>query len=497
MSTPANAERIARAALTWVAEPGDPVMGALLRICSPPEIVAALTEGRMPRASAAPPDGGAGPTERGAPGVQAAVGSGGGGALVPGVQAGLRVGGGGALVTGARAGVRAGDGTGDGRDSPNANGTLWEDSPGADGVPWGDSSGPSSIPGLERALRRWSARFGEVPPEHELDAWWRDGLRLVIPGDTEWPSQLDVLGDARPWGLWMRGHTDLRYACLRSVSVVGTRAATGYGTHVCGELAVSLADKGWTIVSGGAFGIDGCAHRGALAVAGTTIAVLACGVDRAYPQAHEGLFRKITEMGALVSEWPPGRMPTKPGFLVRNRVIAALSRGTVVVEAALRSGALNTARHAHDQGRPLMAVPGPVTSAQSAGCHEAIREWGAVCVTSAQDVMELLEFSVDEPARQQRGPVLARDLLGPEDTRVLEAVPARAGRGPARIAIAAGVDFDTVMRCLGGLAAAGFVERCDHGWRLRRPPRPVTCRTKRINARFLPDSGQESCISVE
>ena len=178
-------------------------------------------------------------------------------------------------------------------------------------------------------------------------------------------------------------------------------------------------------------------------------------------------------------------------------MIAALSRGTVVVEAALRSGALNTARHAHDQGRPLMAVPGPVTSAQSAGCHEAIREWGAVCVTSAQDVMELLEFSVDEPARQQRGPVLARDLLGPEDTRVLEAVPARAGRGPARIAIAAGVDFDTVMRCLGGLAAAGFVERCDHGWRLRRPPRPVTCRTKRINARFLPDSGQESCISVE
>ena len=318
-------------------------------------------------------------------------------------------------------------------------------------------------------MRRWSARLGEVPSEPELDAWWRDDTRLVIPGDMEWPSQLDVLGDARPWGLWVRGRADLRYACLRSVSVVGTRAATAYGAHVCGEFAAALAGKGWTIVSGGAFGIDSWAHLGAIAVAGATVAVLPCGVDRAYPLAHERLFRSIRECGALVSEWPPGRTPTKPGFLVRNRVIAALSRGTVVVEAALRSGALNTARHAHDQGRPLMAVPGPVTSAQSAGCHETIREWGAVCVTSARDVMELLEFSGDVPAERQHGPALPRDLLGPVETRVLEAVPARAGRGPARIAIAAGVDFDTVMRCLGGLAAAGFVERCDHGWRLRRP----------------------------
>jgi len=142
------------------------------------------------------------------------------------------------------------------------------------------------------------------------------------------------------------------------------------------------------------------------------------------------------------------------------------------VEAALRSGALNTARHAHNLGRPLMAVPGPVTSAQSVGCHEAIRDWGAVCVTGARDVMQMLEFDADGPAGGDSGgprePVLARDLLDPDSTRVLEAVPARAGRGPARIAIAAGVDFDTVMRCLGGLAAAGFVERCDRGWRLRR-----------------------------
>ena len=383
MSAPAEAERVARAALTWVAEPGDQAMGALLRVCDPAEVVTALVEGRAPRL--------------------------------------------------------------------------------------GDAAG---IPRLDRALQRWAARLGDVPPEPALGRWRRNGIRLVIPGDAEWPGQLDVLGDARPWGLWVRGHTDLRFACLRSVSVVGTRAATGYGTHVCGELAIPLAEAGWTIVSGGAFGIDGCAHRAALAVHGTTVAVLACGVDRDYPLGHCELFRSIREQGALVSEWPPGRMPTKPSFLVRNRVIAAVSRGTVVVEAARRSGALNTARHAHDLGRPLMAVPGPVTSAQSAGCHELIRDWGAVCVTSARDVMEMLEFAADGPAGrdpgQPREPVLPRDLLDPDSTRVLEAVPARGGKGPARIAIAAGVDFDTVMRCLGGLAAAGFVERCDRGWRLRR-----------------------------
>jgi DNA processing protein len=382
MNPPAEDERIARAVLTWVAEPGDQAMGALLRVCDPSEIVTALIEGRMPRLSDA-----------------------------------------------------------------------------------------ASIPRLERALPRWAARLGDMPQEPGLDRWRRDGIRLVIPGDAEWPGQLDVLGEARPWALWVRGHADLRFACLRSVSVVGTRAATGYGAHVCGELAITLAEAGWTIVSGGAFGIDGCAHRAALAAHGTTIVVLACGVDRDYPLGHGGLFRSVREQGALVSEWPPGRMPTKPGFLVRNRVIAALSRGTVVVEAALRSGALNTARHAHDLGRPLMAVPGPVTSAQSAGCHEVIRDWGAVCVTGARDVMQMLEFAADGPGGRdpdRREPVLARDLLDPDSSRVLEAVPARAGKGPARIAIAAGVDFDTVMRCLGGLAAAGFVERCDRGWRLRR-----------------------------
>ena len=378
MTGTTDRDRLARAALTCVAEPGDAHMGALLRVCAPGQIVAALTEGRAP-------------------------------------------------------------------------------------------SGAGRVAGLGRGLQRWGARLGDVPTEITLDTWRRDGIQLLCPGDPGWPGQLDVLGDARPWGLWVRGNADLRYACLRSVSVVGTRAATSYGRHVCLEMSAALAARGWAVVSGGAFGIDGCAHQGALTAEGVTVAVLASGLDEPYPLGHHVLFEAIAAQGVLVSEWPPGRRPTRPGFLVRNRVITALSRGTVVVEAALRSGALNTARHARDQCRPLMAVPGPVTSPASEGCHEIIREWGAVCVTGARDVLEHLAFPGDElPAARARGPVLPRDELDPVSRRVLEAVPARTGRGPARIAVSAGVDFDTAMCCLGGLAAGGFVERCDRGWRLRK-----------------------------
>ncbi len=199
-----------------------------------------------------------------------------------------------------------------------------------------------------------------------------------------------MLGVARPYALWLRGEADLRYCCLQSVSIVGARAASAYGTHVGTEMAAALAARGWAVVSGAAYGIDACAHQGALAADGVTIAVLACGVDHAYPAGHYDLLASIAAQGVLVSEWPPGRTPNRLRFLIRNRVIGALTRGTVVVEAGLRSGALNTARHARDLHRPVMAVPGPVTSEVSAGCHKIIREWGAICVTSAQDVLELL-----------------------------------------------------------------------------------------------------------
>jgi len=318
---------------------------------------------------------------------------------------------------------------------------------------------------VARALPRWRDRLGDIPSVARLAAWQQSGLRLVLPGDAEWPTQLDDLGDARPIVLWLRGIADLRFACLNSVSIVGSRAASAYGNHVALEMAATLAERGTAIVSGGAFGIDSSAHRGALAADGTTVAVLAGGLEFAYPRGNADLFQAIAGQGVLVSECPPDRGPTRPGFLVRNRIIAALTRGTVVVEAALRSGALNSARHARDLCRPVMAVPGPVTSEHSAGCHELIRDYGAMCVTCAADVAAQLDLRGENLAGLRLGPPTARDLLDPAAVAVLEVVPLRGGRGPASIAVRAGVDFDTALRCLGILAAKGFVERTAAGWR--------------------------------
>jgi DNA processing protein len=306
-----------------------------------------------------------------------------------------------------------------------------------------------------------------MPSTGRLAAWQEIGMRLVMPGDAEWPSQLDDLGDARPVVLWVRGTADLRFACLNSVAIVGSRAASGYGNHVALEMAATLAEHGVSVVSGGAFGIDASSHRGALAGDGSTVAVLAGGLEFGYPRGHAELFLAIAAHGVLVSECPPGRGPTRPGFLVRNRIIAALSRGTVVVEAALRSGALNTARHARELCRPVMAVPGPVTSEQSAGCHELIRDYGAMCVTCANDVVDHIEPG-GTGGRLRLGPAVPRDTLDPAALAVLEELPIRGGRGPASVAVRAGVDLDTALRCLGLLAASGFAERCERGWRARK-----------------------------
>jgi DNA processing protein len=319
---------------------------------------------------------------------------------------------------------------------------------------------------LAAGLERWRARLSLQPSVAKLAAWYDGGLRLACPGDPDWPTQLDDLGDTRPLLLWVRGATDVRFACLNSVSVVGARAATAYGNHVALEMAAALTEHGMTVISGGAFGIDASAHRGALAAGGPTVAVLAGGLNFGYPRGNDGLFESIAADGALVSECPPEQAPTRPGFLIRNRLIAALGRGTVVVEAALRSGALNTARHARELVRPVMAVPGPVTSEQSAGCHELIREYGAMCVTCARDVLEHLNpDAAATAAGPRRGPAVARDRLDPVSTAVLEQVPFRGGLGPASIAVRAGVDLDTAMRCLGLLASAGFVQRTEKGWK--------------------------------
>jgi DNA processing protein len=240
---------------------------------------------------------------------------------------------------------------------------------------------------LRLALSRWRAQLAAIPADGGLTAAARDGIRLVCPADPEWPSGLDDLGIARPCALWVRGSADLRTSSAKSLSIVGGRAATAYGRHVATEIGTELASRGWAIVSGAAYGIDAAAHAGALAVGGITIAVLASGPDVPYPREHRSLLADITAHGAVISEYPPGSRPTRLRFLARNRIIAALGSATVVVEVASRSGSMNTARHATQLARPLMAVPGPVTSPLSAGCHELISRHGAACVARAADIL--------------------------------------------------------------------------------------------------------------
>lgn len=324
---------------------------------------------------------------------------------------------------------------------------------------------------LRAAMERWRTRLPELPAPEQVASASTSGIRLACPGDPEWPGQLADLGDEQPYALWLRGQADLRFNCLRAVAIVGSRAATAYGSYVAAELAASLAARGLAVVSGGAFGVDAAAHRGALGADGVTVAVLACGVDIPYPVAHAELFDAIAAQGVIVSEWPPGRPVSRLRFLVRNRVIAALAAGTLVVEAGQRSGAVNTARHARDLHRCLMAVPGPVTSDLSAGCHQIIRDWQGTLITTAAEVIEQLAPLAAPPLTQPEAsplPVFPRDQLDTDCATVLDALPRRGGASTLRVAQRAGVDPVTAARCLGQLATAGFAERCEDGWRLRR-----------------------------
>ncbi|MFE6833700.1 DNA-processing protein DprA [Streptomyces sp. NPDC057705] len=326
------------------------------------------------------------------------------------------------------------------------------------------SEAPAGV-GPER-LAGYRRRAALADPQGDLERAAASGVRFVFPGSAEWPSQLDDLGDARPVGLWLRGRPNLRTWALRSVSMVGARACTPYGAHMAQTLAAGLAERGWVVVSGAAFGIDGAAHRGALAPGGATAAVLACGVDVAYPRGHSGLLDRIAGQGLILGELPPGSHPTPSRFVLRNRVIAALTRGTVVVEAAHRSGSLVTARRAQQLGRITMGVPGAATSALSAGVHELLRG-EAVLVTDAAEVVELVG-SMGELAPERRGPVLARDLLDRDTARVLEALPAGRPADVAELALACGTGADEVIGRLYELHSLGFVERQGDGWQLSR-----------------------------
>jgi DNA processing protein len=326
---------------------------------------------------------------------------------------------------------------------------------------------------LDGMLSDVAGRLAGLEPERELDQATRLGIRFVVPGDEEWPGQLhdlDHCGQLQdrggaPLGLWVKGPLKLDQQ-QDSVAMVGARSATTYGADVAAAIAAEVAAVGLCVISGAAFGIDNAAHRGALAGRGATVAVLACGVDRAYPAAHKQLLDHLAAHGAVVSELAPGCAPTRHRFLARNRIIAALARGTVVVEAAVRSGALNTANWTDRLSRRLMGVPGPVTSEPSAGVHQLIRTGAATLVTTGAEVLEQLGVAGDHALVEPRAAPRARDKLRSRDAQVLDAVPVSRPAGADSIARTAGVGLVDTQAALGRLARDGFAVQTTAGWLL-------------------------------
>lgn len=313
-------------------------------------------------------------------------------------------------------------------------------------------------------------RLEQLDVRRDLDLARRAGLRIVVPGDPEWPTGVDDL-DWPPLCLWVVGPLDLAEQSARSVALVGARAATPYGTRQAQDLGAGLAERGVTVVSGAAYGIDGAAHRGALGVDGPTIAFTAGGVDRPYPRGHDGLFAQLRRHGLVVSELPPGCAPTKGRFIARNRLIATVTQGTVVVEAGLRSGSSHTAKRALRHHRVVCAVPGSVESAVSAGCHQLIRDYNAVLVTDAAEVVEAVG-PIGELAPEKRGEERRGDGLDAVQSAVFDVLPVRRPATVHELAVRAGLDARQVTGALGLLTLAGLSRQEPEGWR-KVPQRPT------------------------
>ena len=342
-------------------------------------------------------------------------------------------------------------------------------------------AGTARWPGLADALGRWRPRLPDLAPERDLDVIQRLGGGLLVPENPAWPAALGDLQLNEPIALWLRGRNPVIPDQGRCIAVVGSRDSTSYGANVASEMASALVQRGYTVVSGGAYGIDAHAHRGALnATWGSlpafgdagqgdgqpaTLAVMAGGIDRFYPSGNEGLLRSIAEQGAMLAEVPPGTNPTRFRFLQRNRLIAALCQVSVVVEARWRSGALNTAHHADALSRQVGAVPGSVYSANSAGCHRLLHDGAAVCVTDAADVAELAGAIganlKDEP---ETTPALY-DGLSSADLMVLDALPLRSTATVTKLCTVAGLGAGQLLAGLGRLETLGLAVRIDGDWK--------------------------------
>ena len=320
----------------------------------------------------------------------------------------------------------------------------------------------------ELAKRAASVDLDEIRRQTEAS-----GSRFLVPGDQEWPAGVADLAwsdpvngfGGEPLGLWVLGKLRLDQMPV-GVAIIGSRASTAYGEHVATDWASGVAEQGYVIVSGGAYGIDACAHRGAVAAGGRTVAVMAGGLRQFYPTGNAALIRRIAEVGAIVCEYPPDQPPSRTRFLVRNRLIAALSKVTVIVEGAMRSGAQNTVSWALSMQRPVLAAPGPVTSAMSVTPHRLIRNGQAVLASCLDDVLAALRpFDSSIPDYQREQPTVL-DSLTPEQRQIQETLSARRSLNVDELVALTGQSVVSLMAGLGYLRQVGLaVETRPSQWR--------------------------------
>ena len=333
-----------------------------------------------------------------------------------------------------------------------------------------------------KLLSATESRCHSANPDQDLALAARAGARLVTRDDPEWPADalkeaFEPLASAEgaksqqrdscpPTCLWVRGE-DLRMTTRRAVTIVGTRSASSYGRTVTQQLTTELVGRGYSIISGGALGIDSAAHHAAIHAGGTTVGILACGVDVPYPAAHKQLFRDIIHSGSLISEYPPGRRPARHRFLTRNRLAAAFGAATVVVEAGFRSGALNTASWSEHMNRPVLAVPGSVLSRESCGCHRLIREGRAILVERTEDIIEALSTVGETDAEytlELQYPKRPSQGLNMDQLRVYDATDPT-GNDVMSICTKAALPLDATMRILFELTELSLVERSGQHYR--------------------------------
>lgn len=315
---------------------------------------------------------------------------------------------------------------------------------------------PKFAHSLVEGRQRWHGRLLLQNVLKAIESITAVGGAVITRRNTQWPEQLGDLGNSEPFALWLRGTTEALGLAARSAAIVGCRGASSYGEYVTADLVQALVADDYSVVSGGAYGIDAMAHRATLALEGNAISVMAGGLNTFYPSGNKQLLESVAKQGVVVSEVPPGTSPTKWRFLQRNRLIAGLAQSVIVVEANWRSGSMNTVSHGETLGRDIFAVPGAVTSPTSAGTNQLIGEQRAQLVIDGKDLVSKLKTGMGFEPHVLPG-------LGALETRALDAI----GFGSAELAeicYSAGLTRDEARIALGSLELDGLVARRNNAW---------------------------------